>query len=354
MSDPLSWSVYLGQWAGTRVRLHLFFFLFAAGKVLSAAWEKKNPGLAVAATLGWLTLLCVVLAIRFVVQGVMALRLGIPREEIRVWPAGDLGRPGLSAAERSPEASVVAASGLLTNLALALAAFIALRLVGATMMLNPFGDAESGGAPILASGDPAHPFRATWWVGQFGYLNWVLFVVNLVLPALPMDGGRIYRSVLAARSRDGMIGPHTARALAAILVVIGLVRWLYLKRPGSGELFELAFLIEWMRGVEVRSFDEGNFYDDGIFGYDFSQGYTSLEAGAATIRPPREGALKRWRRRRSEDRLRRRREEDAAEDLRMDAILDKIHREGRASLTDEEQRFLVRVSAKYKNRARGS
>ena len=35
----------------------------------------------------------------------------------------------------------------------------------------------------------------------------------------------------------------------------------------------------------------------------------------------------------------------------MDEILDKLHREGRAALTDEEHRFLVRVSAKYRNRA---
>ena len=36
----------------------------------------------------------------------------------------------------------------------------------------------------------------------------------------------------------------------------------------------------------------------------------------------------------------------------MDEILDKLHREGRSALTDEEYRFLVRVSSKYKNRPR--
>ena len=38
----------------------------------------------------------------------------------------------------------------------------------------------------------------------------------------------------------------------------------------------------------------------------------------------------------------------------MDEILDKLHREGRAALTDEEHRFLVRVSARYRNRRRRS
>jgi hypothetical protein len=34
----------------------------------------------------------------------------------------------------------------------------------------------------------------------------------------------------------------------------------------------------------------------------------------------------------------------------MDELLEKIQRQGRQSLTDEEQRFLTRVSAKYRNR----
>ncbi len=41
---------------------------------------------------------------------------------------------------------------------------------------------------------------------------------------------------------------------------------------------------------------------------------------------------------------------EAAEERRMDEILDKLYREGRSALTDEEQRFLVRVSARYRNR----
>ena len=52
--------------------------------------------------------------------------------------------------------------------------------------------------------------------------------------------------------------------------------------------------------------EDGGFFDDGVFGYDFSEGYTSLEGSAAKVRPYRESALKRWRRRRSD--LRRQRQ----------------------------------------------
>jgi hypothetical protein len=102
--------------------------------------------------------------------------------------------------------------------------------------------------------------------------------------------------------------------------------------------------------AETRMLEDGGFFEDGVFGYDFTEGYTSLEGSAAKVRPYRESALKRWRRRRSDLRRQRQQAREAAEDRRMDEILEKLHREGRAALSDEEHRFLIRVSAKYRNR----
>ena len=98
--------------------------------------------------------------------------------------------------------------------------------------------------------------------------------------------------------------------------------------------------------------EDGGYFDDGVFGYDFSEGYTSLESGAPKVRPYRESALKRWRRRRSELRRQRRMVREAAEEKRMDEILEKLHRDGKNALTDEEHRFLVRVSTRYRNRTK--
>ncbi len=109
-------------------------------------------------------------------------------------------------------------------------------------------------------------------------------------------------------------------------------------------------LIELIVRAESRMLEDGGFFEDGVFGYDFTEGYTSLEGNPAKVRPYRESALKRWRRRRSESRRQRQNAREAAEERRMDEILEKIHREGRSSLSDEEQRFLIRVSAKYRNR----
>ena len=63
----------------------------------------------------------------------------------------------------------------------------------------PSATARSSGAPLLSNGTPAPALSAAWFVGWFGYLNWVLLLANLI-PALPFDGGRVLRSFLASTS----------------------------------------------------------------------------------------------------------------------------------------------------------
>ena len=159
MSDPLTWSIPLVRWAGTRVRVHAFLLVFVASKILGAAWEKESPGLAIRSTAAWLALLLVALAAKLAMQVWVGERLGLDREEVCVWPLGDLGRAGLSASERSGEGMAAAASGLAVNLALAVAMFVAVWASGAWMMLNPFGHPTWGGAPIRFDGTPLVPLQ---------------------------------------------------------------------------------------------------------------------------------------------------------------------------------------------------
>ena len=147
-----------------------------------------------------------------------------------------------------------------------------------------------------------------------------------------------------------MVAPWTARATAAILFLVGVVRLLIGDGGDGFTLISLAILIELFVRSESRMLEDGGFFDDGVFGYDFSEGYTSLEGGPGRGPPTPRERPRRWRRRRSELRRQRRITTEAAEERRMDEILDKLHREGRSALTDEEQRFLVRVSARYRNR----
>jgi len=91
--------------------------------------------------------------------------------------------------------------------------------------------------------------------------------------------------------------------------------------------------------------------DESLFGYDFSQGYTSLERDQPKApEPPRQSWWQRWKQRRAEARAEREREVREADERRMDMLLEKISAQGMASLTDEERRFMKQFSDRYRNR----
>ncbi len=346
MTDLLTWSINLGRWSGVQIRVHYFLVFFAAGRLLSAL---VAPGHPIGATAAWLAILLVVLALHELGHAVMASIQNVEVEDIRLWPLGNFVVPGPA---RANESIAVASAGLITSGALALASAAFLRFAGYSMIFGPFGWGPDSGAPLDRSGHSVAALGAIWAVGWFGHLNWVVFLANLI-PALPLDGGRIFRRYLARNSvgltRDNPYAQWMARAMAGILTLVGLVRIVTSSFNEGLTLFALALLIELIVRTETRMLEDGGFFEDGVFGYDFSEGYTSLEAGAAKVRPYRESAIKRWRRKRSDLRRQRRIAREAAEERRMDEILEKLYLHGKSALTDEEHRFLVRVSAKIRN-----
>jgi Zn-dependent protease len=359
MSDPLTWSpISLGRWFGTAVRVHVLLIVFLAARLLAAVVGPVPPGGRLAnlsQTACWLGLLLVALALHELGHAAAAAWLDGEPETVQLWPLGNLVGPSFSL--KSGESYLVALAGLLVSGALFLATAAGLSLLaGAHVVWWPFGNGKPDfGAPWVGK-ELAAPFSGAWVLGWFAYWNWVLLLVNLI-PALPFDGGRALRSYLgstsAVASRDNSVAFWLARGFAIIVAFGGLLRLLMSWGSEGWTLIAIAFVIEYMVRIEARMLEEGGFFDDGIFGYDFSEGYTSLE-GAAAVRPRRESALKRWRRRRSELRRQRRMAREAAEERRMDEILEKLYREGRAALTDEENRFLVRVSARYRNRTKNT
>jgi hypothetical protein len=88
------------------------------------------------------------------------------------------------------------------------------------------------------------------------------------------------------------------------------------------------------------------------FGYDFSQGYTSLERDqpAAPVQRRRQSWYQRWRQRRAQQKMLREQETREAEERRLDELLEKVQRDGLSALSDEERRFLKRASDRYRNR----
>ena len=360
MSEVLTWSIDLGRWAGVRVRVHYFLVFFALGCLINAVVGVNR---AVLPTACWLGLLLLVLVLHEIGHVLMAWYHDTTPEDVLLWPLGNFVIPGPT---RHADSVAVAAAGLLTSLTLAIGSAVVLAVCGAWMIFNPFGFVDraaaafDSGAPILmATGKQVPPLQPLWWLGWFGFLNWVIFLANFLIPALPLDGGRILRVVLARSSigltRENPYAQWLARAVVGILTLVGLVKLLTDPSMAGMILISLAILIALIIRTESLMHEDGGFFEDGVFGYDFSEGYTSLEGSTAKVRPVRESALKRWRRRRSDVRLRRRAEREAAEETRLDEILDKVYQHGKGSLTDDEQRFLNRVSSKLRNRpkARG-
>ena len=106
-----------------------------------------------------------------------------------------------------------------------------------------------------------------------------------------------------------------------------------------------------VRELQAAIDHSGNGGEDAPFGYDFSQGYTSLEGGQPPATAPqrkRPNWFQRWLQKRAAQKARREQEAREAEERRMDELLEKVQRSGIQSLTDEERRFLTRVSARYR------
>jgi Zn-dependent protease len=357
MNDRLTWSpISLGRWFGTPVRVHIVLIAFVLFQLLASAlhFGGKGEPPRFPQTACWLGLLLLALVVHELAHAATAAWFDCDQEEVHLWPLGSLVGP--SFVPRASEHVLVALAGPVTSGAICILTALGLNLAaGAQFVWNPFGNDTDAGAPKLAGGAPAAAYSGIWLVGWFGYLNYVLMLANLI-PALPFDGGRALRAYLGSTSvvssRDSLYAPWTARACAILLGFIGVVRLVVRFAPDGVTLILLAFVIEYLVRVEARMLEEGGYFDDSVFGYDFSEGYTSLEGSTAKVRPQRESALKRWRRRRSEGRRQRRVAREAAEERRMDEILEKLHREGRAALTDEEHRFLLRVSMRLKNRTK--
>ncbi len=361
MTDPLNSSVAVGRWFGIPLRLHATLLIYACYQLLNSALEKEQS---VLQTAGWLLLLLLALFVHELGHALARSWYGEEPDVIRLWPLGDFQLPSRSLANLGENAWRVALAGPLLNVAVALAIAVGLyAFADATFIFNIFGNAQGTGAPLVASKvaggarSIAQAFSVVWVLGWFGYWNWILFIANLI-PALPFDAGVVLRSLTSranyGSSRNSIFIPMAARTAGVLLVVVGLLKMLYGHFDVGVRLWVLAFLIEWIIRAESRQDEEAGFFDDTVFGYDFSEGYTSLEAGAATVRPIQESAIKRWRRRRSDDRRLRRQARESAQDRRMDEILDKLHREGKASLTDEETRFLNRVSRLIRDRPKST
>ncbi len=324
--NPLFLSFPLGVWLQTSVRMSVWFPI-----VLIVLWARL--GLQLGTICALLLLASVLVHEFFHVFG--ARWTGGDAEEILIWPAGGLAycQPGPSF--RSEILTV--AAGPLANVLLA--ALMLPAVLSSGMLSECFHPVVL--PPVSLDGN----LPQTLAVLMFS-LNVKLVYLNL-LPVYPMDGGRLTQIVLSQWWDGGVVRTvsfWTAMVAAVLLGIIG-----YMIDPAVGiTLVTLSSFILILNLLESIQRQMSDSFDDSFLGYDFSQGYTSLEQGTGE-RSRRPGLVEQWREKRRLKKLEREQRERVETESRLDALLEKVHQQGMDALTPDEQRFLKQASARYRN-----
>jgi Zn-dependent protease len=166
---------------------------------------------AVASGLAWIAVIFASVLLHELAHCVVARREGIIVDDILLLPIG-----GVSQMRSIPKVPgqelAMAVAGPLASLGLAL--FFAAATLALGSQLWP---------PTLLAGS---------WLARLAWVNLLLGLFNL-LPALPMDGGRILRAGLAmreSRSAATVQAAKIARILAVVMIAVGLAwdPWLIL------------------------------------------------------------------------------------------------------------------------------
>src|SRR5262249_26452067 len=220
-------SLKLGKFFGIDLYVHATFWLLPLFVFFSGAMSGDLTGAALDVAMIFAVFGCVVL--HEVGHALAAAYYGIRTRHITLYPIG-----GVAALERMPERPlheiVVALAGPAVNLA------IALGLLGGIVLGNVAlpGSLSVAGLSLLDQ-----------FVLQLLFANVFLLVFNL-LPAFPMDGGRVLRAML------NIVMPRTDATQVAVVVgsVLEAGHFLYGRYSGNSGLVLVAAVVFFLGRAE--------------------------------------------------------------------------------------------------------
>jgi Zn-dependent protease len=229
----VKWSWRIGHVFGIELHIHATFLLAVAWGAITGYREGGTAG---AAASGVVFILAVFASVVLHELGhaLTARRFGVGTRDIVLLPIG-----GVARLERMPEEPrqelVIALAGPAVTAVIVGVLYAVQRLTGASPNVRA----------ILASGS---------WTAQLMVANVTLLVFNL-LPAFPMDGGRVLRALLAMRM-DYVRATNVAAALGKVFALLfGIVGYFWLNNP----LLAVIALFVWMGAaaeaqmIETRS-----------------------------------------------------------------------------------------------------
>ncbi len=259
----MSWSFPIGRLFGSELRIHVTFLLLL-GWIAWSGWQAGGTAAAISNTVFVVALFACVIAHEFG-HALTARHFGIRTPDITLLPIG-----GVARLEKMPENPreeiLVALAGPLVNL-----------VIWAVLTLL-FG-VTSGGAALagetLAS-LPADLARINLWIALFN-----------LLPAFPMDGGRVLRALLSLRMDRVTATRRAAQAGQVLAFLLGLAGF----ASGNFILLFIGLFIMMAAGAEssdvaMKSVARGLMARDAmITAFETLSPQDSLEAaGAALIR----------------------------------------------------------------------
>lgn len=229
----MRWSWRIGRLAGIGIYVHATFLLLLAYFAIRAYRVGGSP--AALASIIYLIALFAIVVLHELGHALTARRFGIGTRDITLLPIG-----GVARLDRMPEEPrqelAIAVAGPAVNVVLALFFVLVARLT----------EGSSGAMPRLFPGEGL--------ADELVRVNIVLVLFNMI-PAFPMDGGRVLRALLAMR-----LGYYRATAIAARLgqgfaVLFGLAAMFWFEQP----LLAVIAIFIWMvaaaesGSVQVRS-----------------------------------------------------------------------------------------------------
>lgn len=201
----MGWSLKLGAIAGIRVQVHFTFLIFMAWIVLSGLIAGKSQQVVAANAVFMLALFACVVLHEFG-HAITAKHYGIRTKDITLLPIG-----GVARLERMPSDPTqelwVALAGPAVNVVIAAALGIGLYVAGGSLDLA---------AIDVTTGSLAQ---------RLLLVNISLVAFNM-LPAFPMDGGRVVRALLARRleyTRATQIAASLGQGMALLFGLIGFL-----------------------------------------------------------------------------------------------------------------------------------
>lgn len=201
----MKWSWKLTRLAGIDVYIHATFFILIAWIGLSY-WIVSGSLAAVITGVGFILALFACVVLHELGHALIARRYGIRTRDITLLPIG-----GVAALERMPDDPkqeiTMALAGPAVNLVIALGLWLWLSVSNSLMQVDQLS--LTGGS----------------FLEKLMLVNIILAIFNL-LPAFPMDGGRVLRAALSmrmGRNRATQVAAKVGQGLALWLGFIGLL-----------------------------------------------------------------------------------------------------------------------------------